>query len=107
MFIVLRQPIRRLQTRRHQASRRPHFSTPRGLWKDCKVQGRKLVKVLTCSVPPVPFRAVLLDSLVGLVVEVEGAEVWPSGALRHAIIQRLRNDKPAQECTHDAAMRVR
>jgi ATP-dependent DNA ligase len=79
-----------------------------GLWKDCKVQGRKLVKVLTCSVPVAPaFRGVPLESLVGRVVEVDGAEVWPSGALRHGHIQRVRDDKPAEECTHAAAMRVR
>jgi ATP-dependent DNA ligase len=79
-----------------------------GLWKDCKLQGRKLVKVLTCSIPVAPaFRSLQLDSLIGHVVEVEGAEVWPSGALRHAVIQRLRDDKPVQDCTHEAAMRVR
>jgi ATP-dependent DNA ligase len=79
-----------------------------GLWKDCKVQGRKLVKVLTCSVPVTPpFRGTQLDALVGSVVEAEGAEVWPSGALRHAVIQRLRNDKPVEDCTYEAAMRVR
>jgi ATP-dependent DNA ligase len=79
-----------------------------GLWKECKVQGRKLVKVLTCSVPVAPaFRGLSLDSLIGHVVEAEGAEVWPSGALRHAVIQRLRDDKPVQDCTHEAAMRVR
>jgi ATP-dependent DNA ligase len=79
-----------------------------GLWKDCKVQGRKLVKVLTCSMPiSAPFRGAPLDSFVGRVVEVEGTEVWPSGALRHGHIQRLRDDKPANDCTHDAAMRVR
>jgi hypothetical protein len=79
-----------------------------GLWKDCKVQGRKLVKVLTCTVPvAAPFRDMPLDSLLGRIVEVEGAEVWPSGALRHGHIQRLRDDKRPEDCTHDAAMRVR
>ena len=74
-----------------------------GLWKDCKVQGRKLVKVQDCCIPSC-FNGVDLDSIVGTVVEVTGAEIWPSGCVRHGHITRPRPDKVAEDCTHEAAM---
>ncbi len=37
-------------------------------------------------------------------VEVEGAEVFPSGAIRHGTIKRQRTDKKATDCTYEAAV---
>jgi hypothetical protein len=66
----------------------------------------KLTFIIDVAVPMFLRRA-SLDSLVGKVAECVGAEMWPSGALRHARIQRLRDDKATDECTLAAALRVR
>ncbi len=43
----------------------------------------------------------------GMIVEVEGAEVFPTGALRHGHIKRPRLDKPVQDCTLEAAVALK
>lgn len=45
-----------------------------------------------------------MDLRPGMVVEVEGAEVWPSGAVRHGHIRRVRTDKDPLSCTVEAAI---
>ena len=39
-----------------------------------------------------------------LEAEVEGAEVFPSGAVRHGHVKRVREDKRSEGCTHAAAV---
>ncbi|UCC72024.1 MAG: ATP-dependent DNA ligase [Gemmatimonadota bacterium] len=43
------------------------------------------------------------QTLIGTVVEVQGYEVFNSGAVRHGQITRVRDDKPAGDCTLEAA----
>ena len=71
-----------------------------GLYKQTK-DGRRVVKVMSPTWP-----ANMKDLKAGDVVEVEGAEVFPSGAVRHGHIKRLRTDKPAEDCTYEAAVRI-
>jgi len=71
------------------------------LWKD-----NALVKVLTTGIPKELWH-LPAESFVGKVLEVGGMEMFPSGALRHAHIQRIRDDKPSEDCTHEAAMNAR
>ncbi len=72
-----------------------------GLYKNGRV-----VKVLTCTLPP-EWRKLSPERLVGYVVEAEGREIWPSGALRHAQLGHRsgpRTDKSPEECTIEAAL---
>lgn len=73
-----------------------------GLWKQTK-SGLKLVKVQTVTVVSLNVPAA---SLVNRVVEVEGYEVFPSGAVRHGHLVRVRDDKAVADCTYDAAMKA-
>ena len=69
---------------------------------------KKLVKVLTCVLPPA-WRVADPVSLVGRVVEAAGWEIWPSGALRHAQLGGRpgpRTDKRPEDCTYESAMRA-
>ena len=68
-----------------------------GLWKETK-DGFRIVK---CMSPVWPDG---LDLRPGMVVEVEGAEVFPSGAVRHGHVKRVREDKRSEGCTHAAAV---
>ncbi len=68
-----------------------------GLYKLTK-DGRRVVKVMS---PTWPGK---LDLQPGMVVEVEGAEVFPSGAVRHGNIKRVRTDKSEKDCTYEAAI---
>jgi ATP-dependent DNA ligase len=45
------------------------------------------------------------ETLVGKVIECSGYDIFPSGALRHADVVRVRSDKTPEECTYEAAMR--
>jgi len=75
------------------------------LWKSLK-NGSKLVKTLTTGIPKELWHLDPQD-FVGKVVEVTGMELFPSGALRHAHIQRIREDKLSEDCTFEAAMNAR
>jgi ATP-dependent DNA ligase len=79
----------------------PNFQL--GLLKKTKT-GVRPVKVMNVSVP-VELRGANLNRLVGKVVECSGWEMFPSGALRHAHVERVRKDKPASQCTYEAAVR--
>ena len=75
-----------------------------GLYKQTK-DGRRVVK---CMSPTWPDKFEDGSSATGLksgdVVEVVGAEVFPSGAIRHGHIKRARPDKLAIHCTYEAAI---
>lgn len=58
-----------------------------------------LVKVTSPSWP-----AKIKDLRAGMVVEVEGLGVWPSGAVRHGHVKRVRTDKRPEDCTYEAAI---
>ncbi len=62
------------------------------------------VRVVKCMSPTWPAG---MDLRPGMVVEVEGAEVFPSGAVRHGHIKRVRTDKRPEDCTYAAAMEAR
>lgn len=68
-----------------------------GLYKLTR-DGRRVVK---CMSPTWPAGMKLEP---GMVVEVEGAEVFPSGAVRHGHIKRVRMDKPESACTYESAV---
>jgi ATP-dependent DNA ligase len=74
-----------------------------GLIKKTKT-GNRPVKVMSVTVP-VELRGSNLNRLVGCVVECSGYEMFPSGALRHAHVERVRKDKPSAQCTYEAAVR--
>lgn len=63
----------------------------------------KLVKAMEC-VAPAAIRLADMDALVGRIAELEGREVFPSGALRHGQFKRFRTDKHATDCTYEAAL---
>lgn len=69
-----------------------------GLYKQTK-SGIRIVK---CMSPSWPSKFKNLKA--GDVVEVEGAEVFASGAVRHGSIKRERPDKRAIDCTYEAAV---
>ena len=62
-----------------------------------------LTRVCTIKDPPGRFD---LHAHIGRVIECKGAEVFPSGALRHGHFERLRDDKRPEECTYEAAQAV-
>lgn len=66
------------------------------------IRGGQVVRVQDCAVPAF-LRGSNLDLLTGRVVEVFGAEVFPSGAVRHGRISRLRDDKAPEDCTLESA----
>lgn len=74
-----------------------------GLYKKVKA-GTKLVKVCTVAFVSKAMRGqqVTAASLVGQVLECQGYEIWPSGALRSAQIVRVRTDKIDTDCTYEA-----
>lgn len=74
-----------------------------GLYKKVKA-GTKLVKVCTVAFVSKAMRGqqVTAASLVGSVLECQGYEIWPSGALRSAQIVRVRTDKLPTDCTYEA-----
>jgi ATP-dependent DNA ligase len=74
-----------------------------GLYKKVKT-GTKLVKVCTVAFVSKTMRGqqVTAASLVGSVLECQGYEIWPSGALRSAQIVRVRTDKMPTDCTYAA-----
>jgi ATP-dependent DNA ligase len=74
-----------------------------GLVKKTKT-GNRPVKVMSVTVP-VELRNANLNRLVGTVVECSGYEMFPSGALRHAHVERVRKDKVVAQCTYEAAIR--
>jgi ATP-dependent DNA ligase len=76
-----------------------------GLYKKVKA-GTKLVKVCTVAFVSKAMRGqqVTAASLVGSVLECQGYEIWPSGALRSAQIVRVRTDKNPQDCTYEAVV---
>jgi ATP-dependent DNA ligase len=55
--------------------------------------------------PPAKWGKLPLDSVVGKVVECLGAEMYPTGTLRHSRVIRVRDDKAATDCTLEAALR--
>lgn len=72
-----------------------------GLWK----RGA-LVKIIDCTLPSA-WRRLPAQSYIGKVVEAEGWEVFPSGALRSAQLGHRsgpRADKRPEECTLEAAL---
>lgn len=72
--------------------------TPRaelGLFKD-----DKLVRVMATTVP----RRCREAAVPGAVVELIGQEIFPSGAIRFGEMQRVRDDKLAEDCTYEAAL---
>lgn len=69
-----------------------------GLYKLTR-EGRRVIK---CMSPSWPSKLKNLKK--GDVVEVEGAEVFPSGAIRHGTIVRVRTDKKATDCTYESAV---
>jgi ATP-dependent DNA ligase len=82
-----------------------------GLYKNTK-DGRRLVKVMSISwIKPKDWPASVPSGEHGptpaTVVEVEGAEVFPSGAVRHGHIKRPRPDKPAEDCDIESAHSAR
>lgn len=68
-----------------------------GLYKQTK-DGLRVVKVMSPTWPAG------MDLRPGMVVEVEGAEMFPSGALRHGHIVRVRDDKLPEHCTIENAL---
>jgi ATP-dependent DNA ligase len=74
-----------------------------GLYKDSRVRRSPLLlRAMTVTIPKA-MRDIDPDTLVGRVVEVEGQQVFKSGAIRHGQITRIRDDKVAKECTLAAA----
>jgi ATP-dependent DNA ligase len=68
-----------------------------GLYKLTR-DGRRVVKAMSPTWPSG------MDLRPGMVVEVEGAEVFPSGAVRHGHVKRVRSDKRAIDCTFESAV---
>lgn len=63
----------------------------------------KLTRVATVKNLPKGFD---FNNIVGRVIEVKGLEVHASGALRHGHYERMRDDKPARDCTLAAARAI-
>lgn len=74
----------------HKLSKKGFNQLDIGIWDDGKV---RRVQTILCPKGYEP------EELVGQVIEVRGAEMMESGAIRHGRFERVRNDKTKEMCT--------